>query len=46
MLYKNREKIDNILKGAVFWAIGLDSYWIKDSKPVFVMIGTTLESEI
>ena len=33
-------------KGVVFWPIGLDSYWIKDFKAVFVMVGSWTGSEI
>ena len=45
MIYKNREKFDKIWKGTVFWPIGLDRYWIKDSKTVFAMVGSRPRSE-
>ena len=42
----NRELYDKILKGTFFCPIGLDSYWIKIFKRVFVTVDSLSASEI
>ena len=39
-------KFNKINKDAGFWSIGLDSFWIMDSKTVFAMDGSALGSEM